>query len=75
MPAAVESIASLTPAQLKILLSLKRGLINKQIANEMGITEATIKAHMTLLFRKMGVSNRTQAVIAAEAMNLDEQSH
>lgn len=75
MPAAVESIASLSPAQLKILLGLKRGLINKQIANELGITEATIKAHMTILFRKMGVSNRTQAVIAAEAMNLDEQAH
>jgi DNA-binding NarL/FixJ family response regulator len=75
MPAAVESIASLSPAQLKILLGLKRGLLNKQIAGEIGVTEATIKAHMTILFRKMGVTNRTQAVIAAGALNLEGTPH
>jgi DNA-binding NarL/FixJ family response regulator len=73
VPASVQSIASLSPPQLKILLGLKRGLLNKQIANEIGITEATVKSHMTIMFRKMGVSNRTQAVIAAGA--LEDKSH
>lgn len=73
VPASVQSIASLSPPQLKILLGLKRGLLNKQIANEIGITEATVKSHMTIMFRKMGVSNRTQAVIAAGA--LEDKTH
>jgi len=63
-------IASLTPAQLRILIGLQKGRLNKQIAFEMGVTEATVKAHMTAIFRKLGVLNRTQAVIAAQAMEL-----
>jgi DNA-binding NarL/FixJ family response regulator len=64
------SIASLTPSQLKILTGLQRGLLNKQIAAEMGISSATVKVHMSAMFRKLGVMNRTQAAVAAEAMNL-----
>lgn len=63
-------IASLTPAQLRILLDLKKGRLNKQIAYEMNVTEATVKAHMTVIFRKLGVLNRTQAVIAAQSLDL-----
>lgn len=67
-------LASLTPAQLRILIGLQRGLLNKQIAFEMGVTEATVKAHMTAIFRKLGVLNRTQAVIAAQALSLESES-
>jgi DNA-binding NarL/FixJ family response regulator len=71
VPGVVDCIASLSPPQLRVLLGLQKGLPNKQIASEMGVTEATVKAHMTGLFRKMKVSNRIQAVIAAQALALD----
>ena len=54
--------AGLTPAQLRIASALQRGLANKQIAFELGITEATVKAHMTATFRKLGVVSRMQAM-------------
>ncbi|NAW67699.1 response regulator transcription factor [Photobacterium halotolerans] len=56
-------IATLTPQQYKVLCMLSDGLLNKQIAYELNVSEATIKAHMTAIFRKLGVKNRTQAVI------------
>lgn len=58
-----EKIAALTPQQYKVLTMLSDGLLNKQIAYELNVSEATIKAHMTAIFRKLGVKNRTQAVI------------
>lgn len=64
-------IASLTPSQLKILIGLQHGRLNKQIAFDLGVTEATIKAHLTGVFRKLGVQNRTQAVIAAQALTTE----
>ncbi|MFA4892520.1 response regulator [Brevundimonas sp.] len=64
-------IASLTPSQLKILTGLQQGRLNKQIAFDLGVTEATIKAHLTGVFRKLGVQNRTQAVIASRSLALD----
>lgn len=60
---AAEKIAALTPQQYKVLGMLSDGLLNKQIAYELHVSEATIKAHMTAIFRKLGVKNRTQAVI------------
>ena len=72
VPKIVDSIASFTPPQLRILLGLHRGLLNKQIASEIGVTEATVKFHMTIMFRKMGVQNRTQAVIATQALTLEK---
>lgn len=65
-------IASLTPAQLRVLLALLNGRLNKQIAYDMSISEATVKAHMTAVFRKLNVRNRTQAVLAARALGLNE---
>lgn len=56
-------IASLTPAQSRVLNGLSEGLLNKQIAYEMGISEATVKAHMTAILRKLGANNRTQALL------------
>jgi DNA-binding NarL/FixJ family response regulator len=61
--AAAEKLASLTPAQRRVMSCLSDGLLNKQIAFEMGISEATVKAHMTAIFRKLGANNRTQALL------------
>lgn len=67
-----DKLASLTPAQRRILGYLNQGLLNKQIAYEMDITEATVKAHLTALFRKLDVVNRTQAVLIAGKLDIDE---
>ena len=53
---------------------LAEGLLNKQIAYELDVTEATIKAHMTAIFRKLGVRSRTQAVLAIGKLNLEEST-
>jgi DNA-binding NarL/FixJ family response regulator len=63
-----------TPMQKKILNGVRSGLLNKQIAFNLGITEATVKSHMTALMRKMNVRNRTQVALAAQAMKLKEIS-
>ncbi|MGB3456468.1 MAG: response regulator transcription factor [Litorimonas sp.] len=60
---AVQKLGSLTPAQRRVTDYLSEGLLNKQIAFQMGISEATVKAHMTAIFRKLGVNNRTQALL------------
>lgn len=62
----------LTPAQFEVLKLLKEGKPSKTMANIMGVTEATIKAHLTTIFRKLGVKNRTQAVIAANQLDLPD---
>ena len=64
-----EKISSLTPSQLKVLIEIGKGKLNKQIAYELNVSEATIKAHMTAIFRKLGVKNRTQAVIMLTEMS------
>lgn len=61
-------VPHLTPTQMKVLDGVNSGLLNKQIAYNLGITEATVKAHMTALMRKLQVRNRTQVVIAARAL-------
>lgn len=55
----------LTPTQLKVLRCVRSGLLNKQIAYELGMAEATVKVHMTALMRKLKVRNRTQVAIVA----------
>jgi len=67
-------IASLTPAQRRILAQLNEGLLNKQIAYELDISEATVKAHITAIFRKLGVVNRTQAVLVAAKLDVDQDA-
>jgi DNA-binding NarL/FixJ family response regulator len=57
-------MSTLTPQQFRVATMLAQGLLNKQIAYELNITEATIKAHITEIFRKLGVQSRTQAVLA-----------
>ena len=71
--ALAERIQSLTPQQFRVLMMVAEGLLNKQIAYELEVSEATIKAHVTAIFRKLGVQNRTQAVLAISALNIDEQ--
>ncbi|SEJ84170.1 regulatory protein, luxR family [Sphingobium sp. AP50] len=55
----------LTPTQIKVMRCVHSGLLNKQIAYELGMAEATVKVHMTALMRKLNVRNRTQVAIAA----------
>ncbi|MGZ6011418.1 MAG: helix-turn-helix domain-containing protein, partial [Caulobacteraceae bacterium] len=68
---ALERLGTLTPAQLRILMDLQRGRLNKQIAFDVGVTEATVKSHLTAIFRKLGVVNRTQAVLAVQSLMED----
>jgi DNA-binding NarL/FixJ family response regulator len=63
-------IASLTPTELKVLTGVMAGKLNKQIAFQLGVTEPTVKGHMTAILRKLGVLNRTQAVLAARTLDL-----
>ncbi len=64
-------VAGLTPTQLKVLLAVLDGQLNKQIAFQLGITESTVKAHMTAIMRKLDVRNRTQAALVARSLGLD----
>ena len=59
----IQRLQSLTPQQSRVLSMLAEGLLNKQIAYELGVSEATIKAHVSAVLQKLGVDSRTQAVI------------
>ncbi|MGL4323538.1 MAG: response regulator [Beijerinckiaceae bacterium] len=61
----VRKLASLTPQQVRVLMMLSQGLLNKQIAYELTVSEATVKAHVSAILQKLDVDSRTQAVIAA----------
>ncbi|ACJ30188.1 DNA-binding response regulator, LuxR family [Shewanella piezotolerans WP3] len=65
-------IVSLSPRQHSILMMFADGLLNKQIAYELGLSEATIKAHASAIFLKLGVHTRTQAVIAMNELQLEK---
>ena len=68
---AAHGIKELTPQQFRVLQMVGAGQLNKQIAHELSVSEATIKAHMTAIMRKLGVSNRTQAVLLAGRLGLN----
>ena len=59
-----QAITALTPAQARVLAAAATGKLNKQIAYEMNLAEPTIKAHMSAIFKRLGVNNRTQAILA-----------
>lgn len=61
----VSRLSTLTPQQVRVLMMLSEGLLNKQIAYELSVSEATIKAHVSAILQKLNVDSRTQAVIAA----------
>jgi len=63
--ALLQRLATLTPQQVRVLMMLSDGLMNKQIAYELSISEATVKAHVSAILQKLDVDSRTQAVIAA----------
>src|SRR6195256_594237 len=58
-------LTSLTPQQVRVLMMLSEGLLNKQIAYELSVSEATVKAHVSAILQKLGAESRSQAVIAA----------
>ena len=63
--ALVRRLSSLTPQQVRVLMMLSQGLLNKQIAYELTVSEATVKAHVSAILQKLDVDSRTQAVILA----------
>lgn len=65
-----ERMAQLTPQQFKVLMMMSQGLLNKQIAFKLNVSEATIKAHVSAIMSKLGVNNRTQAVLAASQLSV-----
>ncbi len=71
---AAQRLRDLTPQQFRVLQMLGEGMLNKQIGYELGVSEATVKAHMTAVLRKLGASNRTQAVLIAGSLALDPGS-
>ena len=62
------NISRLTTQQRRVLMSLSNGLTNKSIAQKLGVTEATVKAHITVILRKLGLECRTQAALLAQRM-------
>jgi len=67
-------LASLSPQQFKVLTRVAEGRLNKQIADELGIQERTVKAHMSAIFEKLGVRNRTQAGVLLSSLSLQDPS-
>lgn len=65
-------LATLTPQQVRVLMMLSEGLLNKQIAYELTVSEATVKAHVSAILQKLGVESRTQAVIAAAKIEVGQ---
>lgn len=65
-------LASLTPQQFKVLVRVAEGQLNKQIADALGISERTVKAHLSALFEKLGVRNRTQAGVLLRSLELTD---
>jgi DNA-binding NarL/FixJ family response regulator len=67
-------MATLTPQQVRVLMMLSEGLLNKQIAYQLSVSEATVKAHVSAILQKLGVESRTQAVIAAAKIETGQWS-
>ena len=67
----VQRLTTLTPQQVRVLMMLREGLLNKQIAHHLEVSEATVKAHVSAILHKLNVESRTQAVIAAGRLDGD----
>ncbi|APY13520.1 response regulator [Brucella sp. 10RB9214] len=67
----IARLRTLTPQQTRVLTMLAEGLLNKQIAFELGVSEATVKAHVSAVLQKLGVDSRTQAVILLSRIGSD----
>lgn len=68
----VNRLSNLTPQQVRVLMMLGEGLLNKQIAYKLGVSEATVKAHVSAILQKLGVDSRTQAVILVNRIESTE---
>ncbi|MEM9028339.1 MAG: response regulator transcription factor [Pseudomonadota bacterium] len=68
----VKRLSTLTPQQVRVLMMLGEGLLNKQIAYKLGVSEATIKAHVSAILQKLDVDSRTQAVIAVNKISSED---
>ncbi len=66
-----QRLTSLTPQQLRVLMMLRQGMLNKQIAYELDVGETTVKAHVSEILRKLNVASRTQAVIEVSKLDFD----
>ena len=73
--AMIARLSTLTPQQVRVLMMLSGGLLNKQIAYQLGVSEATVKAHVSAILQKLGVDSRTQAVIAAGRIEAGQWPH
>ncbi len=71
----IEKVSILTSKQLETFNLLARGLLNKQIAFQMSVTEATVKAHLTSIMKKLRVSNRTEVILIANKINRIQFPH
>ena len=65
-------LSNLTPQQLRVLTMVSEGKLNKQIAYDLDISEATVKSHVSAILQKLGVNSRTQAVIVANRLAVDD---
>ncbi len=68
--AVARQLAALTPQQHRVLVQVADGRLNKQIADSLGIQERTVKAHLTAIFERLGVRNRTQAGVLLRSLDL-----
>ncbi len=64
-------VCNLSRSQMKVLQLVRQGLLNKQIAHELGVGETTVKAHVTAILRKLSVASRTQIVIETSHLDFD----
>jgi len=69
-----KKLISLSPAQLRVLTAMADGKLNKQIGADLDLTEGTVKQHMSAIFKKLGVNNRSQAMLAVQPFlqNMEE---
>ena len=67
-------LSNLTPQQLRVLSMVSEGKLNKQIAFDLDISEATVKSHVSAILQKLAVNSRTQAVILAARLVVDDQT-
>jgi len=70
----MDRIALLTPQQLRVMMMIRQGKLNKQIAHELSVGDSTVKAHVTEILRKLGVASRTQIVIETARLNFDRSN-
>jgi DNA-binding NarL/FixJ family response regulator len=64
-------LAQLTPQQMRVLMCMADGLLNKQIAHEMGLAENTVKVHVTAVLHKLGCHSRTHAAVLVKALEAE----